>query len=63
MARSSECMDSYPQNVLDAADIVRDAIFHQQIGGVPNEVIDDMIAAQTESRLEKPESQTHRERK
>jgi hypothetical protein len=29
MARSSECTDSYVQKVLDAADIVRDAMFQQ----------------------------------
>jgi hypothetical protein len=29
MARSSECTHSYAQKVLDAADIVREAIFHQ----------------------------------
>ena len=29
MARSQECTDSYAQKVLDAADIVREAIFQQ----------------------------------
>jgi hypothetical protein len=29
MARASECTDSYAQKVLDAADIIRDAIFWQ----------------------------------
>jgi hypothetical protein len=29
MARSSECTDQYARKVLDTADIVRDAIFHQ----------------------------------
>jgi|HubBroStandDraft_5_1064220.scaffolds.fasta_scaffold25337_3 hypothetical protein len=32
MARSSECTDSYAQKVLDAADIVREAIFQQLSG-------------------------------
>ena len=30
MARSSECTDSYAQKVLDAADIVRDAMLQKQ---------------------------------
>jgi hypothetical protein len=30
MARSSECTEQYAQKVLDTADIVRDAMFHQQ---------------------------------
>ena len=30
MARSSECTDSYAQKVLDAADIVREAMLRQQ---------------------------------
>jgi len=29
MARSSECTEQYAQKVLDTADIVRDAIYHQ----------------------------------
>src|ERR1700722_18171438 len=32
MARSSECTDSYAQKVLDAADIVRDAMLRQLRG-------------------------------
>jgi hypothetical protein len=34
MARSSECTDSYAQKVLDAADIVREAIFQQLPNGL-----------------------------
>jgi len=29
MARSSECTEGYAQNVLDTADIVREAIYRQ----------------------------------
>ena len=29
MARSSECTEQYAQKVIDTADIVREAIFHQ----------------------------------
>jgi len=32
MARSSECTDNYAQEVLDTADIVREAMFHQHCG-------------------------------
>jgi hypothetical protein len=38
MARSSECTDSYAQKVLDAADIVREAMLRQLTSGTLDKV-------------------------
>jgi len=44
MARSSACTEQHAQKVIDTADIVRDAIFHQLVSEIHRSSYEDFRA-------------------